>query len=248
MLIYKDLGGIINKENKVLKNNMLIRSANLNKLSISEIRKLEKHNLRTVIDLRTSVEREERPNTKIDNVTYKNMPIFKDKVLGITREKGNSLIKILKEMPSLSELYKMMVTDEYSVSQLKQIINEIVTSDENAILFHCTAGKDRTGIVANILLYILDVDEKEIIKSYLEINKRNSVKAKLCYYIIRIITLNKELALKTKNYLMVSEECFEETKKAINDKYGSINDFIKNELGISDKLKEEFKERILQNY
>ena len=142
----------------------------------------------------------------------------------------------------------MMVTDEYSVSQLKQIINEIVTSDENAILFHCTAGKDRTGIVANILLYILDVDEKEIIKSYLEINKRNSVKAKLCYYIIRIITWNKELALKTKNYLMVSEECFEETKKAINDKYGSINDFIKNELGISDKLKEEFKERILQNY
>ena len=90
MLLYRDLSGIKNKEGKVIKNNMLVRGKCLYKLTKKDIEKLKSYNVAKVIDLRTAVEIDEKPNVAIDNVKYMHMPIFKEKTAGITHEKEES--------------------------------------------------------------------------------------------------------------------------------------------------------------
>lgn len=245
MLIYNDLGGIRNKENKVIKKNMVIRAASLNKIGKIDILKLKKHNLSKVIDLRTSVELEEKPDVKIEGVKYIHVPIFKEKTVGITHEIENNKIEVLKNMPNMQELYSTMVTDEYSVMQLKNTINEIVNSDNFSVLFHCTAGKDRTGVVAMLILSILNVDINEIIKNYLQINKTQKLKGNILYLLIKRITKDTELALKGRNLCVVDKEYLMAAIKSIEDKYGNMDNFIKNQLGITDEMKEQFKKKVL---
>lgn len=245
MLLLRDLGGIKNKEGKVIKNNMIIRGKCLYKLTKKDIERLKLYNIAKLIDLRTAVEIDEKPNVVVDNVKYIHMPIFKEKTAGITHEKEESKLKMLMNMVSIQELYKLMVTDEYSVSQLKNIIHEIINSEDYPVFFHCTAGKDRTGIVAMLLLYILDVDEKNIMKNYLEINKKHKPKANLFYNLINILMWNKELAIRAREYYMVDESYLKTAIEAIKEKYGSMENYITDVLGVTKEMKQEFKEKLL---
>ena len=171
-MLYRDLGGIINKDGKVVRKNYLIRSANLSRINSRTLHRLEKYHLYKIIDLRTNEEISEKPNKIIAGAQYIQLPIFNEKTIGITREKDIGIKEMLHALPDLTGLYRNMVTNEYSVTQLKQIIHEIIDSDGYPILFHCSAGKDRTGIVSLLLLSILDVSEDKIIKDYLYDSKK----------------------------------------------------------------------------
>lgn len=246
MLFYKDLGGIKNKENKTIKKNMILKSTNLNKLKKADIKKLKLNNLSKVIDLRTDTELNEKPDIKIPNVTYLHIPIFNEKVAGITRESESNRIESLKNLSNISDLYKIMVTDEYSILQIKKIINEIVNSNEFSILFHCTAGKDRTGVIAMLVLSILDVDMEDIIKDYLYINKIQKTKANIYYFVVKCFTKNKNLALKAKQFCIADENYIKATMQTICNIYGSVDNFIRNKLNITDEMKRNFKRKILK--
>lgn len=245
MLVYRDLGGIKNKEGKTIKPNMIVRGKSLYKIKEKDVQMLKLNNLSKVIDLRTAVEIDEKPNVKIDNIKYLHMPVFKEKMAGITHEKEENKLKMLMNMMSIENLYKLMVTDAYSISQLKNIIHEIMSSDNHPVLFHCTAGKDRTGVVAMLLLNILDVDEETIMKNYLEINKTHKPKANLFYVLINILMWNKELAKKARSYYMVHERYLQTAIEAIKETYGSMEEYITNALGVTNEMKQAFKDKVL---
>ena len=247
MLVLKDLGGIKNKEGKTIKENQLIRSSSLYKLRKKEINLLKNHHLSKVIDLRTTAEKEEKEDTIIEGVTYLHLPIFKEQRIGITRENDKEKLKNLdnlKNLPDISELYKIMVTEEYSISQIKTIIHEILETN-SCTLFHCTAGKDRTGVITMLLLSILDVEETTIIENYLEINKHQKFQANLYYFLIKLKTKNTELATKAKNYFLAKEEYLKSSMNTIKENYGSMENFIKNTLEVTKDQKEKFKNKIL---
>ena len=245
MLVYRDLGGIKNKEGKTIKPNMIVRGKSLYKIKEKDIRKLKIYNLSKVIDLRTAVEIDEKPNVVIDKTKYIHIPIFKEKTAGITHEKEESKLKMLMKMVSIENLYKLMVTDKYSIEQLKNIIHEIINSDTYPVLFHCTAGKDRTGVVAMLILNILDVDEETIMSNYLEINKKHKPKANLFYVLINILMWNKKLAKKARSYYMVHESYLETAIAAIKETYGTMENYIKEALGVTDEMKQAFKDKVL---
>lgn len=244
-MLYRDLGGIKNKDGRTIKKNYLIRSANLSKINGEPLHQLEKRHLCKIIDLRTSEEASEKPNKEIANVQYIHIPILNEKTIGITREKDIGIGEMLKALPNMANLYMSMVTNEYSVEQLKKAVHEIVDSDGFPILFHCSAGKDRTGIVALLLLSILDVSEGEIIKDYLHDSKKHKVKSLGLYLSSIFMTRDKSLASKVRNFYLSDKEYIIAAMQAINEKYGSMDNFIKNELGVSDIHKENFKKQVL---
>ena len=245
-MLYRDLGGIINKDGKVIKKNYLIRSANLSKIDKRSLQQLKKYHLYKIIDLRASEEISEKPNKIIAGAQYIQIPIFNEKTVGITREKDIGIKEMLHALPDLAGLYKNMVTNEYSVAQLKRIMHEIIDSDGYPILFHCSAGKDRTGIVALLLLSILDVSEDKIIKDYLYDSKKHQLKSLGLYFTLIFMTRDKELASRVRKYYLVDKKYIMAAMQAINEKYGSMDIFIRNELGVSDVHKEEFKRRVLK--
>ena len=64
-----------------------------------------------------------------------------------------------------------MVSDEQCLSQFRKIFGLIINKkDDKAIIFHCTQGKDRTGVLAGLILYALGVDKKSIYIDYKRFN------------------------------------------------------------------------------
>ena len=104
--------------------------------------------------------------------------------VGITHETGSDPMTIirnlrkhpekLKEMiPDFTALYTDIVTDGYSRGHLNQVVETLRANADKGIttLFHCTAGKDRTGIASMALLKSYGVGDKEIIRDYMRTNR-----------------------------------------------------------------------------
>ena len=180
----RDLGGIP-FEGGVVPHGLYLRSGKLSILTKDECAELcRKHRITCVIDLRTPIESAEYPDPIPVGVEFLQIPILKDAAVGITHETGSDAMTIirnlrknpekLKEMvPDFKALYKDIVTDEYCRSQLDKAVEILRKNAENGkcTLFHCTAGKDRTGIVSMALLKSYGVRDEEIIRDYMRTNR-----------------------------------------------------------------------------
>ena len=184
LLNLRDLGGTKGSEGAV-PHGLYLRSGKLSVLTKDECGALcQKYRVGCVIDLRTPVEAEEFPDPIPQGMEYLQIPILKDSAVGITHETGSDPMTIvrnlrknpdkLKEMmPDFKALYVRAVTDEYSRSQLDKAVAILRHNAERGIctLFHCTAGKDRTGILSMALLKSYGVSDEEIIKDYMRTNR-----------------------------------------------------------------------------
>lgn len=178
----RDLGGVLALQ---VTKGLFLRSGKLSILTSEECKALcNKFNIKYVIDLRTPIESAEYPDPLPEGVDYLQIPLLKDAAVGITHETGSDAMTIIKRLrknpeklkemvPDFKALYKTVVTDEYSRSQLDKIVTTLKDNAEKGIctLFHCTAGKDRTGIVSMALLKSYGISDEEIIKDYMRTNR-----------------------------------------------------------------------------
>ncbi len=186
VLNLRDLGGLpLANGEGVVPHGLFLRSGKLSVLSSERCTKLcQKYHIDCVIDLRTPVEAVEFPDPLPDDVKYIQIPLLKDAAVGISHETGSDPMTIirrlrknpekLKEMvPDFKTLYKDVVTDAYSRKQLDTVVDTLKRNAEKGLctLFHCTAGKDRTGIVSMALLKSYGVACKEIVNDYMRTNR-----------------------------------------------------------------------------
>ena len=178
----RDLGGI---GGDAVPKGLFLRSGKLSILTQAECAALcQKYHIQCVIDLRTPVESAEFPDPLPAGVEYLQIPLIKDAAVGITHETGSDPMTIirnlrkqpekLKEMvPDFKALYTDVVTDSYSRSQLDKVVEILRTNADKGLctLFHCTAGKDRTGIASMALLKSYGVADEEIVRDYMRTNR-----------------------------------------------------------------------------
>lgn len=239
----RDLGNIELLNNRI-KSKMLLRGGSLDLLSDNDISNLvNEYQLKTIIDLRTEKEIEERPDVKIENVDYLKMPVFNNSILGITQEKTN-IIDPLKI--NMKELYSKMI--EECLENISKIIHYIVNADidKYSILFHCKEGKDRTGVISAILLLILGVDKDKIIEDYLFTNTINKVKADIYYNKAIQMNMNQNQAESVKNIFLAKGEYIEEIFKAIENKWDGQDNFIKIHLKLEHEQVQSFRDKIIK--
>ncbi len=182
----RDLGGIpLSDGNSVVPKGLFLRSGKLSIFTKEECRDLcNKYNVECVIDLRTPVEAAEYPDPLPEGIEYMQMPLLNDGTVGITHETGSDPMNIIRNLrnnpdrlkkmiPDFKALYRQIVTDKYSRGQLDKVVLKLRQNAENGkcTLFHCTAGKDRTGIVSMALLKSYGVSDKEILKDYMKTNR-----------------------------------------------------------------------------
>lgn len=179
----RDLGGTPAGNRYEIRSGRLLRSGALGKCSERDIRTLtEEYGLRTVVDLRTDAEKTEAPDPQIEGVQFYHNPIMSNAMLGITREgqsqAGSLMDMIMGFMKEAGEnpgerlglIYPVMVSDDFCVKQLAAFFDILLEQEEGAVLWHCTAGKDRVGTTAALLLTALGVEREVIIQDYLLTN------------------------------------------------------------------------------
>jgi len=146
----RDLGGYKTIDNKETKYNVFIRSDVIDKLSEEEVSYFLDNNIKTIIDLRSDVELLKKTSY------FENDSRF---LYNRVELEGKDAPMNEADIP-----YNYM-----SILDNKKNINDIlniILSSQTGILFHCSMGKDRTGVIAMILLLIANVSREIIIKDY----------------------------------------------------------------------------------
>jgi len=161
----RDLGGFATKDGQITAFGRFLRADAPVRLDADDLHKLLDYPVRTVIDLRCPNELNGLPYILRDqpNINYFHIPL-----LGPDLDKAMASVKLIDsngEKVGLPDLYIHLL--EHSQNTLGQVFKCLANADPNgASLFHCSHGKDRTGLVAALLLLLAGVADKEIIDNY----------------------------------------------------------------------------------
>lgn len=153
----RELGGYATKKGSITSYHQFLRSENLSDLTQEDKQFLIDYGLGAIIDLRSREEALIYPNPFRGNelVKYINCPLITDGVLDLraVKEKGFDP----------GEFYVKLV--EYK-EMVYNIFHFILDNLDSCILFHCQAGKDRTGVLAMLLMGLSGVSKEDIIANY----------------------------------------------------------------------------------
>ncbi|RUS45320.1 tyrosine-protein phosphatase [Cohnella sp. AR92] len=149
----RDLGGYEAGNGKTTQWGRVYRADGLHRLTAEDQRELLDRGIRTVVDLRHEHELAEFKNVfaNSDAVSYHNISLV------------NPAATTRRDIRCLGDMYMDMLDNVQPL--LKQVM-ELVAEKEGGVLFHCAAGKDRTGVVAGLLLGLAGVSRETIVADY----------------------------------------------------------------------------------
>jgi protein-tyrosine phosphatase len=150
----RDLGGYETKDGQVTKWGRFFRADGLHKLTEADQRYVLDQQVKLIVDLRHTQELEKDPNVfaASEKVAYHHVSLI------------NPATPDVLHVQSLGELYVDML--DKSQPQLREVFEHLANKAEAVSLFHCTAGKDRTGVVSALLLDTAQVPHETIINDY----------------------------------------------------------------------------------
>lgn len=155
----RDLGGYTSKDKRVTVFTKFIRAAGIHKITENDKNTLINHNLKTIVDLRSRDEIRINPDPIIKGVKYYNITMGDVDL--------NDAKKYNLELGYISTFYLLVAMQ--SQKYIKEIFDIFLERSEyGGILFHCTAGKDRTGMIAALLMLINNIDEDTVLEDYSE--------------------------------------------------------------------------------
>lgn len=166
--------------------------------------------------------------------------------LGISFQDGN-LRELLTgtwnpDTYDVCTIYRSMV-DKRLADKWQQLFRTLLASNGKAVLFHCTNGKDRTGVAVSIVLLALGVSYNDVMHDYLRTNRSlPALQARIQAKMARGIKTG--LSDKIGPLLEARPEYLNAALDAIDDNYGGMAGFLEDACGLSiaedDQLRELF--------
>lgn len=114
-------------------------------------------------------------------------------------------------------------------------------SGTESVLFHCTAGKDRTGVIAMLMLHILGVHKEEIFNDYLLTNKITKWEANKYYLLILLLKHDRIAAQKLRKAYLADASYLQSVYDIAKKECGSLDTFIHDRFHVTDEMIDEFK-------
>ncbi len=154
----RELGGYRTRQGKMTKVHTLLRSDEQKQLNSGDIAYLSERQITTIIDMRTKRFTSHLPSLFANRPPfgYHNIPI----------EEGSGVPESIEAVP----VSYMNIAGSVNMRQVYQCIAHA----PQGVLFHCSAGKDRSGVVSAILLLLAEVGDKDIIENYMMTKECNA--------------------------------------------------------------------------
>jgi len=224
----RDLGGYETQSGYYTKSHKFIRSTNPSKLTDEEKEYLYNYGIRLQIDLRSDFEIEQQPSSLIGykDIEYIRIDLMKTKNL-------NVLPKEIANYKDLAGFYIYML--EANKEQFKELFEVFYDHPYDAIMFNCSAGKDRTGVVAALLLDLAGCHEYDIVKDYSESYENNMAMIK---------QLEEMMPSEDEKFLGSDPRVMMKFIAYLRENYGSTKGYLLN-IGFSDEEIEEIKENFI---
>ncbi|WP_063510299.1 tyrosine-protein phosphatase, partial [Pediococcus damnosus] len=243
-LNFRELGGYSTKDGKTIKWQKLLRSGYLSVLTKEDKHYLSDYGLRYDVDLRSDYEISRNPDPHIPEmvqVTASIYPFTTQQPSSIKRWLKHLFHKETHEPSMLSDPYQLMVLDNHAQTAFKKLFQVLLKNDQpdESVVFHCSAGKDRTGIAAFLVLSALGVPQETIENDYLLSNqvlfgKMPSLKS---------ATATKNTALDRMNQARnVNLQSLHLAEQAIETSYQGITNYLHEAMNLSDEDLNQLKE------
>lgn len=156
----RELGGYTGRNGRIIKTGRFIRTGDLSSITENGINTFKALGVDTVVDLRSSMETQNAPDVfaELEGFKYCHVPML-DYI------NSNVAAGIKEALPkSMEELYIGLLDN--SQDSLLKVFKIFADTQNKCILFHCTAGKDRTGVAAMLLLGLAGTEESVITEDY----------------------------------------------------------------------------------
>ena len=227
---FRDIGGYRTHDNRRMRWGMVFRSAHLAELSDNDHHLLRRIGIKLVFDFRTIEEAEAQPDRLPEDgsIEYLHMPIAHGKF-----DPAEAINRIKKG--DISWLTDDFMTNNY----LKQIddfadlwgdfFQRLMNRQLRPLVFHCTAGKDRTGVCAALILLTAGVPESTVIADHALSNRYNAQVINRIKREIRKFGIDPE---DMRSYLSAPRESMEAVLSHLRKNYGSAKEYLIQKAGI----------------
>ena len=244
-LNWRDLGGYPTADGRVTKWDRIYRSDGLDQLTDTDLDVVAALGIKLVIDFRVDREVDENPSRLADHPTLRcqRLPIGGDEV------EGKSILDTIRagELKTYT-IEEMAATYERLLEEFASTFGEVVAHAadpaNHPMVFHCTAGKDRTGLMAMLLLGALGVSDDDIVTDYELTTQYRSNK--------RLAVLGPELEkvgvdLETvRPFLTAQAPVMAATVAKLESDHGSIEAFLLGHAGVAPATLDQLRAQLLE--
>jgi len=233
---FRDLGGYRTQGGAQTKWRRFLRADSPHRLTAQDTETLLDRGLTTVIDLRAINELKSAPNPFEQNpdVIYQNIPLFDHLAPDNMRDAEDT-----SSDDPLFAFYKATLATRQTA--IRNVLAAIAQAPRGTVMFHCTAGKDRTGLISALLLGLAQVEAEEIVSDYAQ------TKPLIVGLVAEFLALARENGTDVEAYRPLLE-CKSETMRNVvdyfADQYNSVPEYLA-EIGLTAELQERLKQRLL---
>ncbi|WP_127848474.1 tyrosine-protein phosphatase [Lacticaseibacillus hulanensis] len=237
---FRDLGGYQTKSGQTIKRHRLIRSGKLDLLSDRDVQFLSDYGVRYDVDFRSPDEQHEAPDRVPTGASYHFLPIFPYDETQVSRSweerQQDFAADPLSGYKNMVHTYADIVLLPTAQKSYRKFFDLLLSNNGNhsALLFHCSAGKDRTGMGAVYLLSALGVDKDIIRNDYLTTN--NYIKTPLAEVMASIPASNasENIESSVHDLWTVKADYLDSALATINKHYGSMTNYLSEALDLTD--------------
>lgn len=239
----RDLGGMPAAEGRTVRPHCLIRTAHLHDATDNDIKRLiDEYKLKLIFDFRSLGEAQFLPDREVMGATPHLLPTIdmsEEKLTGqaipqeafLDLENHIVAYSFYPEVQQMAaDMYPSLIRSEFSQLQYATFMRLIIEAEEGGVLWHCFQGKDRTGWGAAFLLSALGVDRDAIIQDFDLSNRAyTDLVNRLCNEIAAQGGGDAEMDV-VKAFLGVSTKNFKRTLNIIDQEFGGMMNYLKNQL------------------
>lgn len=243
---FRDMGGLETSDGRKVKQGILFRAAELTGLTDQDKSFLETLNIKRIFDYRRRGEAERKPDPVIGQAVRERISVAdEDNITTHLFEKEDAPKEYFSQftVERFLKIYEKMPIGNPSYQQLMERMKK---PEENLpLIHHCTAGRDRTGVGAMIMLMTLGVPYETVLEDYLLSNQT-------------LEDYHNQIFIKTSEFFTEEEwKCFKDAfplradylhaaQQSILQKYGYFDHYISKEFGITNEIRKKIQEFCLE--
>jgi protein-tyrosine phosphatase len=232
---FRDLGGYQTEDGRSVSWGKLYRSANFAKTSRGDQKVLTDLQLTSLVDFRSAAEKEEEPNQLVDNPGYQIVEIptmdggdnsVSEEIMARFEHGDFSDFNPDAFMIEANRQFASTFTPQFS-----RFMQVILKAEGKPVVWHCSAGKDRTGFAAAIILRILGVPEDVVMQDYM-LSREPALAARQKELSLVRLLKGEEAAQKMSVLLGVEESWLQAAFDTIDEQNGSFDKYVEQALGL----------------
>lgn len=258
----RDLGGNSALGGRTVRSGMLLRAAHLADATEADLAYLSQLHISTVIDFRLEEDSKGKQDREVPGAVRISLPIdasgdaraqaTEEERRKLTRRKKfdvKSIIVMLafnkKAQAAARDMYPTLLFHPQCQRQFAEFFRIVLRTQEGGILYHCTQGKDRTGIASALLLAALGADRQTIVADFDKTNRAYVADVRKYSRRVRFLGGKEEEVAVVKSFLGANTDNFVAALDEVERRFGSLEAYLKGPLGLTESDLGTLRERFL---